>query len=322
MTPQDNGPLSVDEAAGLIGQAAIDEKQQPQPQDSAGAEPPNEAEETGEPETAISKDGAEASEREETEELPAIEAPRSWNAQGKARFAELPRDVQEVISTREAERETALSKAQQDTADIKRKAESEASSMGQYKAALDQLLPKAAEMFKNRWDNVDWGKVTDQLGAEEALKLKFQFEQEKEQLQRLDAAQRAAQTVQFRTYVTDEFEKLKTVSPELSDAKEGTARRQAVGKFLIENGIPENDVKGISAIALALAYDAMRYRQAQKNLATKQPAASAPPARSAVRPSAAKPQVAPQQQKAAQALERVTKSGSIDDYVAYLDARG
>lgn len=50
-----------------------------------------------------------------------IVAPQSWGAGDKAAFAKLPPDMQAVIARRDSEREKALSTAQQESADIKKR---------------------------------------------------------------------------------------------------------------------------------------------------------------------------------------------------------
>lgn len=321
--PADGGELSIDQAVGLLGAMDEPEKRDDAPADEAESKDTegedSQPEETAGAETPTGEQ--EDGEEEQEQELPAIEAPRSWNREAKARFAELPRDVQETIVSRESERETALSKAHQDAAEARKKAESETSTFAQYKAVLDQLLPQAAQTFKSRWDGVDWAKVTETLGADQALKLKFQHDQEREQLQRLEAAQQASIALNQRNFIAAEFEKLKTISPELSDPKEGPTKRSAVGKFLLEQGVPETDLKNISALALSLAYDAMRYREAQKGIVPKKPA-SQPAKSAAVKPTSARGSVNPQKQAAAAARDRLFRTGSIDDAVAYLNAKG
>src|SRR5690349_12123700 len=60
----------------------------------------------GEPEEGEAEEAADETEvEEEADDLPPIDAPVSWDAEAKAKFADLPRDVQEVVAKRESERE-------------------------------------------------------------------------------------------------------------------------------------------------------------------------------------------------------------------------
>jgi hypothetical protein len=80
----------------------------------------------------------------------------------------------------------------------------------------------------------------------------------------------------------------------------------------------------MSAKEAAIAYDAMRWREAQAMAkATSKPAAPRKEARitaASVRPTASQPPRTPQS-KADDAMRRLTKTGRIDDAVAYLNAR-
>jgi hypothetical protein len=173
-------------------------------------------------------------------------------------------------------------------------------------------------MFQHRWGKVDWVQLTTQIGAEEATKLRFQYGNEQAELQRIANAQQVASNISFQKYVEAEGEKLKAIAPELADPKDGVAKRHAVGQFLIESGIPPDALRGISAAQLAIAYDAMRYRQAQKAIGTKTPVA--PAKAPAARPTAAKPQATSQKTKVAALYERAAQSGRIDDMVAAMNA--
>jgi hypothetical protein len=48
-----------------------------------------------------------------------IEAPRSWDKEGKVLFAQLPPDIQAKVATREADRETALRRSQNEAAALR-----------------------------------------------------------------------------------------------------------------------------------------------------------------------------------------------------------
>jgi hypothetical protein len=100
---------------------------------------------------------------------------------------------------------------------------------------------------------------------------------------------------------------------------------QTLTQFLVSEGFPSERLSMMSAKEASIAYDAMRWRQAEaKARATQKPAAQRrengrTPA-AAVRPTAAQPPRTPQS-KADDAMRRLTKSGRIDDAVAFLNAR-
>jgi hypothetical protein len=57
------------------------------------------------------------------DDLPPIDPPVSWDAEAKAKFAELPRDAQEVIAKRESERERFVQQKSQEATRAKQEAE-------------------------------------------------------------------------------------------------------------------------------------------------------------------------------------------------------
>ena len=77
-------------------------------------------------------------------EAPPIEPPRSWKAEEKERFKSLPRDTQAYIAEREQERDRALSRSQNETAEklkgLTAKEQAVEQARQQYEAALPQLL--------------------------------------------------------------------------------------------------------------------------------------------------------------------------------------
>jgi len=79
---------------------------------------------------------------EEADDLPPIDAPVSWDAEAKAKFAELPRDVQEFVSKREGERERFVQSKSQEAARAKQEAIQAAT------AELTQIERQYAQHFQ------------------------------------------------------------------------------------------------------------------------------------------------------------------------------
>lgn len=266
----DSGIISIDEAVANLD--AVDkEEEQAAPEKVAAAEEPNTeaepaAEDASEPETETADETAETDdETEEAEEaeLPPIEPPRFWDAKAKDRFRELPRDLQELVLAKETEGNVAVSKKIEEAAVARKAAEAEASRISQLNGVLDKLVPQAEETFKSRWEGVDWNAVTDQYGADQALKLRFQFEQEQRQLQQLQAAKSQAEQVQFAKFVEAETAKLPELCPDLVDPVKGGERRQELGKYLISSGVPAESLRHMSALETSIAYKAHLYDKAQ-----------------------------------------------------------
>ena len=192
---------------------------------------------------------------------PQIAPPHSWDAAAKARFRELPADVQELI----AEREDAAEQVIQAAADARDRAEGEASEAEQMTQALDHLLPQAAQTFAGKWDGVDWA-AWAQADPQAAFQGRMAFEAEQAQLHQLAEAQAQARAVSHRQFVAGEAARLKAVAPELADPKAGPARRQAVARFLTDLGATQDQLSDLTAEEAALAYDALQWRQARAGL--------------------------------------------------------
>jgi len=328
-----SGALSIDQAV-----AALDRKDKPQdaPQEAAPATPKENTDNTDSSEAAPTADDTPAadtpSESEdateeapaegEQPEQPAIDPPQFWDAEAKKRFGELPRDVQEVILKNEQTRNAATSKAIQEQAEKRKAAEAIEQRLGQYTQALDRLIPQATQTFKNRWEGVDWNATIDQLGADQAMKLRTQMEAEQQQVQQLMAAKQQADDYQYNKFVEAEQAKLPEYAPDLADPKEGANRRLELANWLVKTGVNPQVLKNLSALETSLAYDAMRWRNAQakaKTLASqpKQPAAQ--PVRQSVKPTATQAPRNPQSARL-QELNR-KKSLTTDEAVELLNLR-
>jgi hypothetical protein len=94
-----------------------------------------------------------------------------------------------------------------------------------------------------------------------------------------------------------------------------------VGLFLLEAGADPKALKTISALEASLAYDALRWRQAQRTLAAK-PKPSAQPAKAPVKPAAAAPVRSSEQRHVQQLEQRFARTGSREDAAALLIAKG
>ena len=255
-------------------------------------------------------------------DLPAIDAPKFWDAKARERFGELPRDVQEIILRKEDERTAYVSRQAQEAAQKRNAAETETARLKALNDGLDVLIPHAATMFQDRWANVDWNKVVDQYGADQALKLQNQMQAEQRQLQHLSTAKEEASRLNLTRFVQEQEAMLPTLAPDLADPKAGPARKAELGRFLVESGIPAERIPYLSATEASLAYDAMQWRNGQAkakaliNAPKNQPAARKTP----VKPTGTGPQGSPQQNRLS-ALNR-KRELTIDEAVELANLKG
>lgn len=138
-------------------------------------------------------EGAEAEPEieEEADDLPPIEAPVSWDAEAKERFAKLPRDDQEYLAKRESERERFLQSKSQEAARANQEAIRQATSelaqiQAQYANQYQQL---AASLQAEQPDPML--QVTDPVAYAQQMRAYQQAE-----AQRLNAQQTAQQYAQ------------------------------------------------------------------------------------------------------------------------------
>lgn len=329
----DTGALSIDQAVAALAlpkkepeapaEAAAPEaktEEQPNPpaeptaEDAQGAETPPEGE--AETEQAAEAEG-------EKPEQPALEPPKFWDAEAKKRFGELPRDVQEIVLKKEDERNAATAKALQQSAEKAKALEAESANVTRYVTALSNLLPRAEATFKGRWDNVDWNAVVDQYGADQALKLRNQMDAEKEQLQQLQAAKQVSDQAEQAKFRAERMGKFQAILPELADPKLGPKRQEELVEFVAGAGIDRNWViNNASAEMLAIAADAMKWRNGQAQAKRLVEAPKPPPAvkKTPVKPTGTAPQGSPQQIRLT-ALSR-KKELTIDEAVELANLKG
>jgi hypothetical protein len=325
-TTPETGAITVDQAVGLLGEApreAAPAAEPPRDDDhpTIEAEPTAEDEApepeavTGEPDDGAPTDAAE----------PPIRAPQSWDAEAKAKFEALPRDLQEVVLARETDRDKAVQRSVQEAADARKLAQAkaaEAESVTQIKAALDQIVPVALQTFRHKWSDWTPTRQAEMARADPAgyVARKAEFEAEAAEMGRLNAVNQQAQQVAYQHFVQSESAKLATVAPALADARDGPGRRQALAAYLRREGVPVDQIPMLDANTIRLAHKALLWDEAQAKAATaarpSRPASAPPP----VRPAAA--QAAPSRTRSRDvAIQRLDQSGSVDDAVRALKAK-
>ena len=300
--PAEGEALSVDQAATLLGGG-------PDPEDEAGSD--------DHPLTDDQDDGAEDSEGAGVQdaEMEGPRPPSSWDAQAQAVFASLPAEAQAVIAEREAERDQAVSQARLEAHEARRTAEAAAEAA----PFLGEAVERAAQLFQSQYEGVDWLAWAAQ-DPEACQAARQDYEGEAAALQQLDAARQAAEALRFDSFLATEARLLPRLAPDLADPHQGPARKARLGGFLLKSGFSAERIAQASAADLALAYDAMRWREAQDGL-TSRPGRGAPAHRS-VRPTAAQAPRSGAVRRASDALARLSRSGTVEDAVAYLRSRG
>lgn len=330
-TPQGDGPLSIDQAIGLLTQDAAPEPQEapelaPEPQEQE-AEPATTGDDAVEPEEAGDSEDVESDGEAEAEPM---NAPQWWDAEAKAKFAALTPDLQAIVRAQEDKREAVVARAKQEAAEYRKQADSEVQGVRALADQLGEFVPQAVETFKTRWDDVDWQAWSQRIQSEsdpEAAtrdlaafnSARLAYEEQKAQVEKLQSARIEAEQMAHQAFMREQAEELTRLAPELAKNPETL---NAIGKYLVEQGIPADQLRMISANEAVIAHKAWLYDQAQaKAKASIAPAKpKAPPVRTV--PSVGSGQAPSANRQAAVAKNRFAQTRSVDDAVALLMSRG
>ena len=318
MQPVESAPLSVEAAISSLTETPVEHEEAPvEAGEAPEPEPEIEADPTAEDDASEPDEAADGVEDEEPAEAAApVEAPVYWTQDAKAKFAELPPELQAVVLSQEGPREAAAAKAKQEAAEYRAQADQEVSKVHTLAEQLNEFLPKALESFKGKWDGIDWEAWVDQ-DPEAALKAKFAYDADQATMAQLQAATQEAETQAHVAFLKAEAAKLPDLAPDLADPVKGPERRTKVAQHLLSMGIAPEALKTISAAEMAIAYDAYLYRQAKAGL-TAAPKPKPAPVKPVVKPAAA----ALPQNRTTQAANRFAQTRSVDDAIAVLLARG
>lgn len=259
--PAETNPFE-DMAADLIGEDEQEEEETDQPE---GDEP--EAEVEDEPEI-------------EADDLPPIDAPSSWTAEEKAKFAELPRDVQETVTRREAEREKFVQSKAQEAAQSRQAAAREAAQLlAQAERDKSEQLARYAQQLAVSPPDARLFAADPQAYAQQ-LEAFQHYSAQQQQAQR-EAQEAAQQAEQYEQLVKEQEaqafrQHLEAELPEFFDETKGPQIKNeltATAKFL---GFSDDEIFGATSgqiVALkrisdlkakADKYDAVMKRQMER----------------------------------------------------------
>jgi hypothetical protein len=284
-------------------EAAVE--QEAPPEGEQQIEAPPEAEDPDAPETASEGEGEEVEAAK-----PPIEPPHFWSADAKARFAELPYELQLVVQENEKAGSKATTQKLEEASLARKAAEAEAQALAGLTARIEAAAEQAEATFANRWQGMDqaaWLKLSREK-PDQYIALKAQYEAEQDAVQRANAAKDASQAVERDRWRNDQIERLKTLQPELVDPVKGQENLTALGSYLIAQGVAEQDLPNVGALEMSVAWKAKLYDELQ----SLKPTIKAPP-KAALRPGAAPP-ATPSAEREVQTLRnRFAQTGSRED---------
>lgn len=259
----ETGALSVEDA---VAHLSAEEAVEDQPEIETVESDQDDAPETASEDVEIEDDGDEDSETQADDdpEQPAIDPPKSWDAEARERFAQMPRELQEYVLARETERDRGVSAQQQRAAEARQRADAEAQLFVALKPRLEGLISQAQQQFQTRWQGMDataWQQLA-QTDPNRYVQAKAAYDADVQAQQQLTAARQQAEAVEYQQFSQAQTARLPEVAPDLAaDPKVQGEVFDYIAKQ-VPNLSPE-DKRWITAEQFLLAWKAMKYDQVQ-----------------------------------------------------------
>lgn len=301
----------MQESAPQVEEQAVEAAAEPVEADEpppAEEQPIEDDDQSSDPDAAETPSEGDAEEVEP--ERPAIEPPHFWSAEAKARFGELPYELQLVVQENEKAGSKATTLKLEEAANAKKAAEAKAEALAGLAERIEAAAEQAETTFANRWAGMTpeaWLKLSRE-NPNQYIALKAQHEAEQEAVQRAITAKDAAEQVRRSTWHTEQIDRLKTLQPELVDPVRGQENLTALGSYLIKQGVAEQDLPNVGALEMSVAWKAMKYDELQALKPTIKP-----PPKGAVRPAAAPPATPSNEREVQRLRNRFAQTGSRED---------
>jgi hypothetical protein len=206
---------------------------------------------------------------------PVIAAPKSWPAEMRQRFAELPPDLQQVIADRETEQTAAFNRQVNEAAERRKAAEAEISAASnerqQYLAQLSTMIDGLAYQTAGEFADIRTTADLETLAATDPQRyLRWQARRDAIQTAqgeqaRLLERQHAEDTSRLRGYADEQRRLLVGKIPEFGDPKAARTLQAQMNDYLRGHGFTDEETSGWFDHRYALVIrDAMLYRKGQQ----------------------------------------------------------
>jgi hypothetical protein len=319
-TPANSGDAVEDFADFLDESGELDEEEEEQPEEG---------------DLEAKAEGEEAQDESEEPDLPAIDPPVSWGTDAKELFAQLPADLQQQISDREAQREKFVQTKAQEASEAKRSAMVEAESalaerQRQYADEIEYFAGQLAPQRPNPALVASNPALFYQLQAEYEQAL---VQQQELQQRAMSAREEARQRDQFAAHerLQADVAVLAQQIPDWNDVEKRTALLTEVGKIGAELGYSSELMAEATAqdvLALKTAMDwkvkAAKYDALQKGKMDKVRAAKTLPkvVRPGVAPTRSEVTSARSQQSWQNVKQAKSKEAQASAFADYLETSG
>ena len=228
-------------AEDMLGPDAQEEEEQPV----------EEAEAEGE-QSEVETDEVTEDDVDDEPELPAIDAPISWDAEAKEAFKNLPRDLQETVQKREAERERFVQSKAQEAAQSKQAAQLEAlKAVEQIKAQAAEQLQHYAQQFEVRPPSAELFRLNPEAYAQQLEA--YQTSQAQREAAQQDYQKAVAEQAQIQAareqHEAELFrQRLEAELPEAFDPANGQKLLQEISATAELLGFDPNEISDVTAI--------------------------------------------------------------------------
>lgn len=216
--------------------------------------------------TEPSEDGDE-DEGDEAANEPSLEAPELWNAGKKELFAKLPTELKQYVRELSDNAQTFVEKKQLDADNKARVSENEAKTFIEVRSVMEQRLNETAQLHINKWANVPWEQL-QHTDPERFTAYLGQYQQERAGLEQLNAARVQADNIALAEFHKEEavalskFAETDLVAKQLTDPATAPKLISELAQYLIENGVPKENLGKIPAKQMIMAQKAKLYDEA------------------------------------------------------------
>lgn len=242
--------------AGLLDMGAPDDAGRSEPDDVIGD---NELAEGESPEVDAAQDESlaseETTEQNEQDQDSAIEPPTSWNDAQKAKFKELPSDMQEFVAQRESQRDKVLIERTQQLAEQRKAVEADVAQANhaktQYAQNLQTLLAMTIPEIK-QFDGIDMHRLSQEDQAE-WVRLNGVYSSAVQrvnyiqgQLAEVQQHQQQQYQAQYKDYLAQETKILTEHIPEMADPVKFQVIAKDIGSTLSKYGFSDQEIGNVA----------------------------------------------------------------------------
>jgi hypothetical protein len=257
-----------------------------------------------------------------------IAAPKSWPAEMREQFAQLPPDLQRVIADRETERDAAFNRQVNEAAEKRRAAEAELQAASterrQYLAGLSAVIDELATQTASDFADIRTTADLEKLAQDDPVRyLRWQARREailaaQAEADALAEREQREQEHHIKGYLDEQRNLLLEKMPELGDPKKARAIMTEGTAYLKEIGFTDQEIVNVVDHRMTLVIrDALAHRRnrAAAKTAAEKKLVGVPKVQ---KPGAGSDAKAERSQRDKAAMNRIARHGTTDEQAAAL----